>query len=132
VRQHAQYRARQEIQAMKNSFRWIISFALVALLTFAWTAIAKPPGVDTEVGKMIFKFNLIGYPEGKTYDGNCGGGRRIFVSLLGEFTMNREAGKSNFGIRPDPMFDAELEDIIGSLDTNNDFRIAEFRVYENN
>jgi len=51
------------------------------------------------------------------------------LCLLGTIDLTR--GKnSKFSIAPDAMFDAELEDIIWSVTTNKDFRIAQFRVYE--
>ena len=54
------------------------------------------------------------------------------LCLLGSINLMREGGKSQFSVAPDSMFDAELEDIVWSIDTNNDFRIAEFRVYDCN
>src|SRR5262245_37632658 len=40
--------------------------------------------------KLVYNFNVIGYPEGKTYDGNCGDGHRIFV--------NREANNAHINV----------------------------------
>lgn len=51
------------------------------------------------------------------------------LCLLDSFTLNREGSKSSFQVRPDSLFDAELEDLIWSVWTNSDFRIAQFRVY---
>jgi len=36
--------------------------------------------------KLVYNFNVLGYPAGQTYTGNCGNGHRIFV--------NREASKA--------------------------------------
>ena len=52
------------------------------------------------------------------------------LCLLGEIDLTRGTGKSSFSIQPDSIFDAELEDLIWSVDTNKDFRIAQFRVME--
>jgi hypothetical protein len=65
----------------------------------------------------VFSFNLIGYPAGKTYDGNCGDGHRIFV--------NWDAHSARVIVTND----ASLLDILWTVDTNSDFRIVQFRVY---
>jgi hypothetical protein len=58
---------------------------LVAMLTGAAclmivsVATANPPGIPDNY-KKVFQFNVIGYPEGQSYDGNCGNGHRIFVN----------------------------------------------------
>ena len=52
------------------------------------------------------------------------------LCLLGTIDLKREGGRSRFDFQPDALFDAELEDIIWSVDTNADFRIAQFRVYQ--
>lgn len=50
------------------------------------------------------------------------------LCLLGEIDMTR--GKhSKFQLAPGTMFDASLEDIMWAVDTNQNFRIAQFRVY---
>jgi len=162
---------------------------------------AKPPGIESG-DKLVYKFNVIGYPENQEYTGGCGTGHRIFVNraanhahilltdtddgwwvedcnatadnrgilhtdeaalyfiyvrllgkpgghlnicadtlyadgtthddecYLGEIDLTRGSGKSQFAIQPASMFDAELEDIIWSVETNSDFRIAEFRIYK--
>ena len=51
------------------------------------------------------------------------------LCALGTFTLDRAAGKSVFKLAPDLLFDASVEDIIWTIDTNSDFRIAQFRVY---
>jgi hypothetical protein len=48
---------------------------------------------------------------------------------LGEIHLNREGGKSTFNFAPQ-IWDNEYEDVLWDLDTNQDFRIAELRVYE--
>jgi len=181
--------------------RAFIGVALVALVTtlmgdgMVW---ANPPGVPSGL-KLEYKWNLIGYPEGQEYTGNCGGGGRMFVNrdanhahiivrggnswavldcnatsdnvgelqsaslgtfdvfvrilgkpgghfkicadelvdlatqetlcLLGTIEMTRATGKSMFQIQADSIFDASLFDILWTVDTNADFRIAQFRVY---
>lgn len=174
---------------------------LVAMgcLLIASTAAANPPGIP-EGYKKVYQFNVIGYPEGQSYDGNCGNGRRIFVNrntsnakirvseegvwqiadcdatqdktavlytdmpaelavyvrilgkptgriricantvtdyeageelcLLGEIDLTRGTGKSQFSIAPRAMFDEDLEDIMWKTETNSNFRIVQFRVYE--
>ena len=52
------------------------------------------------------------------------------LCLLGTIQMTRERGQSRFKVQPDSLFDAELEDILWSVDTNRDFRIVQFRVYQ--
>jgi len=150
-------------------------------------------------GKLVYKFNLIGYPADKEYTGGCGEGNRIFVNrdahhahilltdndngwnvvdcnatsdnwgeietdsagtyllyvrilgkmggnvqicadtyedhltgehlcLLGYLDLTR-GKREQFDVVPLSMYDASLEDIVWSVDTNKDFRIAQFRVY---
>lgn len=51
------------------------------------------------------------------------------LCLLGTIDLTR--GKnSKFQIQPDSLFNAELEDILWTVDTNKDFRIVQFRVYQ--
>jgi hypothetical protein len=52
------------------------------------------------------------------------------LCLLGRIDLTRESGQSKFQVQPDSLFDASLEDVFWSVDTNKDFRIAQFRVYE--
>jgi hypothetical protein len=52
------------------------------------------------------------------------------LCLLGTINLKRDGGQSKFAFQPDSLFDAELEDIIWTVDTNKDFRIVQFRVYE--
>jgi hypothetical protein len=51
------------------------------------------------------------------------------LCLLGEINLTRGQGKSHFNLVPREMFDASLEDIMWEMDTNHDFRIAQFRIY---
>jgi len=52
------------------------------------------------------------------------------LCLLGTIKMTRSGGQSKFQLQPDSLFDASLEDILWTVDTNNDFRIVQFRVYQ--
>src|SRR5262249_1799471 len=54
---------------------------------------ANPSGIPAG-SKLVFNFNVIGYPAGKSYDGNCGDGHRIFV--------NREANKATVQVTNTP------------------------------
>ena len=169
------------------------------LLASATAALANPKDIPAG-SKLVYNFNVIGYPVGKSYDGNCGDGHRIFVNreannahvlvtnsttgwsivdcnatadhmaelatnqagiydiyvrilgkpgghinicadtfadflsgetlcLLGTIDLTRKNGQSKFTLAPNAMFDASLEDLIWTVDTNKDFRIAQFRVY---
>ncbi|TMQ55688.1 MAG: hypothetical protein E6K74_02550 [Candidatus Eisenbacteria bacterium] len=171
------------------------SLLFIAATTTAW---ANPKPIPAG-SKLVFNFNVIGYPAGKTYGGDCGDGHRIFVNrdakgavvrilnsttdwsivdcnatsdhaaalatnqagiydiyvrILGKMggnlhvcadtlsdfqngetlcqvgTIDLTRGKqSKFQIAPSAMFDASLIDLIWTVDTNADFRIAQFRVY---
>lgn len=166
-------------------------------------SLAKGNGLPAGA-KRVFSFNLIGYPAGQTYTGDCGEGHRIFVNRdanhahivvvggntgwsvvdcnatdnntaslqtdttgtfevfvrilgkpggsvtvcadtlsdcilfgtcdafchLGTFTLNRVGGKSSFTIEPSSMFDASLFNIIWTVTTNSDYRIAQFVVVQ--
>ena len=52
------------------------------------------------------------------------------LCLLGTIDLTREKGQSKFTLAPNAMFDASLEDLIWLVDTNSDYRIAQFRVYQ--
>jgi hypothetical protein len=52
------------------------------------------------------------------------------LCLLGTIDLKRDGGRSRFQFQPDALFDASLEDIIWSVETNTAFRIAQFRVYQ--
>ena len=75
-----------------HGFIWIVALFFVSLLAIATTASANPPSIPAG-SKLVFSFNLIGYPAGKTYDGNCGEGHRIFV--------NRDANNAHVIVRND-------------------------------
>jgi hypothetical protein len=181
----------------------VLSLAVIsAFVISAGTEIASANPKDIPQGlKLEYKFNLIGYPEGKLYTGGCGNGHRIFVNrnanhahiritngthwgvtdcdatgdkwgeittsnvdkyyifvrilgkpgghlnicadtyedhldpetahlcLLGVIDLTRGKGQSKFSVAPRSMFDASLEDLVWSVETNKDYRIAEFRVY---
>jgi hypothetical protein len=175
--------------------------ALIACLAIlAAGAASAAPGEIPPGSKLVYSFNVIGYPAGQTYNGNCGNGHRIFVNreakgaqvliqnssggwdvvdcnatadhravlatsevatldvymrilgkpggnikicgntledflngetlcLLGTIDLTRAKGSSKFQLAPAAMFDASLEDLIWTVDTNQDFRIVQFRVY---
>ena len=52
------------------------------------------------------------------------------LCLLGTIHLTRTGGQSKFQVQPDSLFDASLEDILWTVDTNKDFRIVQFRVYQ--
>jgi hypothetical protein len=173
--------------------------AVLCIVTTAESALGAPAEIPAG-SKLVYNFNLIGYPAGKEYTGGCGNGHRLFVNreankaqvlvtngtswdvvdcnatadhqatlqtsepglydvyvrilgkpggrvricgdtledflagetlcLLGTIDLTRGAGKSRFSLAPAAMFDATLEDLIWTVDTNAEFRIAQFRVYK--
>lgn len=52
------------------------------------------------------------------------------LCLQGRIDLTRGKGQSKFGVTPVTMFDASLEDVLWTIDTNKDYRIAQFRVYQ--
>ncbi|HEX6032048.1 MAG TPA: hypothetical protein VFY90_11510 [Tepidiformaceae bacterium] len=62
-----------------------------------------------------------------THDADLDG---IHDCLIGSFSLTRDGGQSKFGIQPDALFDASLEDLTWSMDVNDDFRIAQFIVVQ--
>ncbi|HEY2953922.1 MAG TPA: hypothetical protein VGK89_01590 [Candidatus Eisenbacteria bacterium] len=73
-------------------FSSYVSRSLAALTTaaacaalLAGGAIAGPNPIPAG-SKLVFNFNVLGYPAGQSYNGSCGNGHRIFV--------NREASKA--------------------------------------
>lgn len=60
----------------------IAVFAVTVALMGTINSDAKPPCEDCDLSqcKQEFNFQLIGYPEGQDYTGNCGNGHRIFVN----------------------------------------------------
>jgi len=174
----------------------LLSFLFLSAATVASANTAPIPAGS----KLVFNFNVIGYPAGQTYGGNCGDGHRIFVNreakgaqvrvtnsttdwsivdcnatsdhqavlatnqaaiydvyvrilgkpggnivicgntltdflsgetlcLLGTIDLTRGSGQSKFTLAPSAMFDASLQDLMWTVDTNSNFRIAQFRVY---
>lgn len=173
-------------------------FAVALASTIASVAVAGPDPIPAG-SKLVFNFNVLGYPAGQTYTGSCGNGHRIFVNrdaskaqvlvqngafwtivdcnatsdhqavlqssqaglydiymrilgkpgghfqacgqtvtdfatgdtlcLLGTIDLTRSSGHSKFQLAPSSMFDASLEDLIWTIDTNTNFRIVQFRVY---
>ena len=180
----------------------LVCFALFATLCVASvppSAYAAPQPIPAG-SKLVYNFNVIGYPAGQSYNGNCGNGHRIFVNReankaqvlvqngtswdvvdcdatadhqailqssepglydvyvrilgkpeghificgqlledflagetlcsLGTIDLTRDAGHSKFQLAPAAMFDATLENLIWTVDTNSNFRIVQFRVYK--
>ena len=172
---------------------------LAILAGSAVAALAAPPGV-TAGSKLVYSFNLIGFPAGQTYDGGCGDGHRIFVNReakgaqlvvrnstggweildcnatighqavlgtsdagifdvyvrilgkpgghlfacvdtledalsgevlceVGTLDLTRGKGQSKFQLAPSAIFDASNIDLLWTIDTNADYRIAQFRIY---
>ena len=56
-----------------------LTVLLSVFLAAATSAQANPKNIPAG-SKLVYNFNMIGYPEGQTYDGNCGDGHRIFVN----------------------------------------------------
>ena len=54
-------------------------FCSLLLLAAATAASANPAPIPAG-SKLVFNFNVIGYPAGKSYGGDCGDGHRIFVN----------------------------------------------------
>jgi len=178
---------------------FLLSLVTVLGTTLAGSAFALPQNI-TPGSKLVFKWNLIGYPAGQEYMGGCGNGNRLFVNRdaksaqvtvtngatwditdcnatadnKGEITSNqagvydiyarilgkpgghinicgdltidpvtgdtlclaqtldltRGKGQSKFNLAPTSLFDASLENILWTVDTNPDFRIVQFRVYQ--
>jgi hypothetical protein len=48
---------------------------------------------------------------------------------LGTIDLTR-GRKSKFQLQPSTLFDADFEDILWTVDTNKDYRIVQFRVYQ--
>lgn len=61
--------------------RFLPAWGAAALLavTLAGVGAAAPAPVPAG-SKLVFNFNVIGYPAGQTYNGSCGDGHRIFVN----------------------------------------------------
>src|SRR5262249_55127400 len=179
----------------------LIHTVVAALCVLAAAGPARSDPAPIPAGsKLVYNFNVLGYPEGQTYSGGCGNGHRIFVNrgaskaqvlvqngttwdipdcnatadhqavlqtsepglydvyvrilgkpgghlfvcgqtlegflagetlvLLGTIHLPRGSGKSKFQLAPAAMFDATLEDLMWTVDTNTNFRIVQFRVYK--
>jgi len=52
------------------------------------------------------------------------------LCALGTIDLTRDGGRSRFKVLADSLFDASLEDIMWNVDTNSEFRIVQFRVYQ--
>lgn len=56
-----------------------------------WTDVDDPSftdnNCDPEPKDKVYQFNMLGYPEGKEFDGNCGNGGRIFVKSGSQTTV---------------------------------------------
>jgi hypothetical protein len=173
--------------------------ALTTLLAIAvaGTATAAPAPIPAG-SKLVFNFNVLGYPADQPYTGGCGNGHRIFVNrdansmhvlvqngadwgvidcnatadhqavlqssqvgiydiymrilgkpgghigICGNLTVDPVTGDtlclagtinltrtshSKFQLAPSTMFDASVEDVLWTIDTNTNFRIVQFRVY---
>jgi hypothetical protein len=61
--------------------RLLAARALAPVLAIALTgaAVAAPAPIPSG-SKLVFNFNVLGYPAGQTYNGSCGNGHRIFVN----------------------------------------------------
>ena len=99
-----------------------------ALSRFARTVLGT-----NDVGVYDIYVRILGKPGGNikicadTYEDFLAGET---LCLLGTIDLTRSSGQSKFQLAPAAMFDASLEDLIWTLETNSDFRIAQFRVYE--
>jgi len=83
-----------------------------------------------EAGKYAVFVRILGKPGGHMFacaDSLTDEGEDL--CLLGFIDLTRAKGQSKFTLAPSTMFDASLVDIVWTIDTNNDFRIAQFRVY---
>ncbi len=180
-------------------FALVLLVTLIAATVVAGSAFAVPKDIPAG-SKLVYKWNMIGYPAGREYTGGCGEGNRLFVNreanhaqvlvtnglkwnvtdcnatsdnrgeittsqaglynvyirilgkpgghisicadtyedwlsgetlcLLGTIDLTRGGGQSKFQLAPSSMFDASLYDIMWTVDTNADFRICQFRVYQ--
>jgi len=87
----------------------------------------------SEPGLYDVYVRILGKPGG--HISVCGQTLEDFLSgetlcLLGTIDLTRASGKSKFQLAPAAMFDATLEDLMWTIDTNTNFRIAQFRVYK--
>ena len=87
----------------------------------------------SDVGKYDIYVRILGKPGGRIKI--CADTFEDFLNdedlcLLGTIDLTRDKGQSKFQIAPSAMFDASLEDLIWQIETNSNYRIAQFRVYE--
>jgi hypothetical protein len=170
---------------------------ILLAVTVAGVAAAAPSPIPAG-SKLVFSFNVLGYPADQAYTGGCGNGHRIFVNreatnahvlvqngsvwtvldcnatsdhqavlqtnqaglydiymrilgkpgghfhVCGDLTIDPVTGDtlclagtidltrskhSKFQLAPSSLFDASLEDVLWTVDTNTNFRIVQFRVY---
>ena len=52
------------------------------------------------------------------------------LCLAGTLDLTRASGQSKFTLAPGSLFDASVEDVLWTVDTNPNFRNAQFRVYK--
>jgi len=52
------------------------------------------------------------------------------LCLAGTIDLTRAKGQSKFQLAPSSLFDASLADVLWTIETNADYRIAQFRVYQ--
>ena len=84
-----------------------------------------------EAAKFAVFVRILGKPDGHVFacaDSVQDAGEDL--CLLGFIDLTRGKGQSKFSLAPSSMFDASLIDIVWTIDTNSDYRIAQFRVYE--
>jgi hypothetical protein len=86
----------------------------------------------SEAGIYDIYMRILGKPGGNIHV--CGQTLADFQSgetlcLVGTIDLTRSKGQSKFQLAPNAMFDASLEELIWTVDTNADFRIVQFRVY---
>ena len=87
---------------------------------------------SSQVGAYDIYMRILGKPGGRFQA--CGQTVTDFATgdtlcLLGTIDLTRSSGHSKFQLAPSTMFDASVEDLIWTVDTNTNFRIVQFRVY---
>src|SRR5262245_34454736 len=82
-----------------------------------------------DVGTFVVYARILGKPGGNIHV--CAEVAETADDVLCELGMiDLTRGKqSKFQLQPNSLFDASLEDILWTVDTNKDFRIVQFRVY---
>src|SRR5262245_46102791 len=90
-------------------------------------AVMQSDGVP---GTFVVYARILGKPGGNIHV--CAEVKTIaddLVCELGTIDLTRANGQSKFQLQPSSLFDASLEDILWTVDTNKEFRIVQFRVY---